>query len=214
MAPHDELREAVWRAGQRMWRAGLVVASAGNISARSHGDPSLIAVTPTSIEYEVMLPDDIAIVTIDGSIVDAPARPTSELPMHLAILRARSDAGAVVHTHAPSVSVLSILRRPLPPVIDEMMICFGGTVEVAEYAFTGGEDLGASVVAALGDRSAAILSNHGNVCVGRDLDDALHLAVTMEACARSYVEALRCGVPVELPPEAVATGRKLYLERK
>lgn len=215
MGAFDSIRSEILAHARKMWREGLVVASAGNISARVPGADDAVAVTPTSIPWDVMTAEQIAIVSLrDGSPIDAPAAPTSELPMHLAVLRARPDVGAVVHTHAPHVSVLSVLRRPLPPVIDEMMIYFGGTIEVADYAFTGGERLGGNVVAALADRAGAILSNHGNVCVGSTLDEALHVAITMEACARTYVAALALGAPAALPPDAVAAGRKLYEARR
>ena len=122
--------------------------------------------------------------------------------------------GAVVHTHAPYVSALSVLRRPLPPVIDEMVVSFGGTVEVADYAFTGTDALGENVLAALGDRAGVLLSSHGNVCVGSDLPAALHVALAMEAAARIYVEALRTGEPAALPEEALRAGRAMYEKRR
>lgn len=212
-SPFLREREAVRAASMKMWQCGLVVASAGNVSARIPGQ-ELVAITPTSIPYDVLTADQVAVVSLaDGRAIDAAMRPSTELPTHLAIYRARSDVGAVVHTHAPWVSALSVLRMPLPPVIDEMTVYFGGTVEVADYAFTGTEDLSVSVVAALGDRAAAILSNHGNVCVGPDLDEALHVALTMESTARIYLEALRSGTPVLLPEDALRRGRALYEKR-
>jgi L-fuculose-phosphate aldolase len=134
--------------------------------------------------------------------------------MHLAIYRARPDAGAIVHTHAPFVTTLSVLQRPLPPVIDEMTVYLGGTVEVARYAFTGTEELGDHVVRALGDRAAAILGNHGNVCVGRDLEKAMQAALVMEAAAQAYVQALMIGEPVPLPESALSSGRRMFEERR
>src|SRR5260221_8315573 len=133
--------------------------------------------------------------------------------MHLVLYRERTDVQAIVHTHAPFVTTLSLLRRPLPPVIDEMLICFGGEVAVAEYAFTGTEQVGHNVVRALGDRSGVILANHGNVCVGRTLEEAMHVAVTMEACAGLYVQTLALGEPGTLAEStgeawlSVRTGR-------
>jgi len=112
------------------------------------------------------------------------------------------------------VTTLSILRRRLPVVIDEMMLTFGGAAEVADYAFTGTRDLGTNVVAALGDRNAAILANHGNVCVGRDLEQALHVAIVMESVARVYVQALAIGEPVTLSEAAVRDGRRMFDERQ
>ena len=145
-------RESVLFHSKRMWEAGLVVASAGNVSARVSGQ-NAIAITPTSVSYDVMTADQVVVVSLDSGLpIESKVRPSAELPTHLAVYRYRQDVGAVVHTHAPYVTTLSVLRRPLPPVIDEMIVYFGGTIEVADYAFTGTDDLGANVVVALGDR--------------------------------------------------------------
>jgi L-ribulose-5-phosphate 4-epimerase len=197
-----------------MWESGLVVASAGNVSARVSGH-SAIAITPTSVSYDVMTADQVVVVSLDSGLpIESKFRPSAELPTHLAVYRHRPDVGAIVHTHSPWVSTLSVLRRALPPIIDEMIVYFGGTIEVADYAFTGSEDLGANVVARLGDRAGVLLSNHGNVCVGRDLAEALHVALTMEATARVYVESLRTGEPVVLPEESLKAGRVIYEKRR
>lgn len=215
--PNDRFRaarEAVLLHARKMWEAGLVVASAGNVSARVAGEDA-IAITPTSVCYDVMTEDQVVVVGLGSGLpVEATLRPSGELPTHLAVYRNRRDVGAIVHTHAPSVTALSVLRKPLPPVIDEMSVYFGGTVEVAVYAFTGTDDLGANVVAALGDRAGVLLSNHGNLCVGRDLAEALHVALTMEATARVYLDALRSGDPVLLPEDSVRAGRALYEKRQ
>ena len=172
------------------------------------------ASTPTSIPYEALRLDQICVVGLDDRAAEAGAPPSGELPTHLAVFRARPDVGGIVHTHAPAVSALSVLRRPLPPVIDEMVVYLGGTVEVADYAFTGTEDLARNVVGALGDRAAVLLSNHGNVCVGKDLEEALHVALTMESTARIYLDALRVGEPILLPEDTVRRGRELYEKRR
>ncbi|HSB64660.1 MAG TPA: class II aldolase/adducin family protein [Thermoanaerobaculia bacterium] len=203
-------REAVLLHSKKMWECGLVVASAGNVSARVSGH-NAIAITPTSICYDVMTADQVVVVSLDSGLpIESKDRPSGELPTHLTVYRHRRDVGAVVHTHAPYVSTLSVLRRPLPPIIDEMMVYFGGTIEVADYAFTGTDALGANVIDALGDRAGVLLSNHGNLCVGGDLAEALHVAQTMESAARVYVESLRTGAPVLLPEPALRAGRAMY----
>jgi L-fuculose-phosphate aldolase len=194
---------------RKMCEAGLVVGSAGNVSCRA--GEGRIAITPSRIPYDEMVEDDVVLVDLaSGETVDSGREPSYELPMHLAVYRSRPEVGAIVHTHAPYVTTLSVLRRPLPPVIDEMMVYFGGTVEVADYAFTGTDALGRNVVRTLGDRSAVLLANHGNVCIGRDLAQALHIAVHMEACAQVYVQSLQLGEPVTLPNDAIVAGRRMY----
>jgi L-fuculose-phosphate aldolase len=208
----DEVRHDVWLHARKMWEAGLVVGSAGNVSARAGDDR--IAITPTGVPYETLEAGEIAVVEVSsGATVDSIREPSYELPMHLAMYRSRPGIGAIVHTHAPFVTTLSVLHRPLPPVIDEMVLYLGGTVEVTDYAFTGTEAVGLNVIRALGDRNAVVLANHGNVCVGRDLAHALHVAVVMESCARVYVQAMQAGAPVGLPEEAIAAGRRMFEAR-
>lgn len=207
--PANEARHDVWLHARRMWEAGLVVASAGNVSRRI--DEQRIAITPASLAYDVMKADDVAIVDLaSGAHVSGPRPPSSELPMHLVVYRQRPDVAAIVHTHSPFVTTLSVLHRPLPPVIDEMMLYFGGTIEVTEYAFAGTDAVGHNVVQALGDRTGVILANHGNVCIGPTLEKALHVAITMESTARVYVQALQTGTPIELPAHAVEAGRRQF----
>ena len=200
----------VWTYAKKMWEAGLVVGSAGNVSRRL--DPERIAITPSAVPYETMTADQIVVVDVATGQAESGV-PSYELPMHLAVYRSHPEVGAIVHTHAPYVTTLSVLRKPLPPVIDEMVLHLGGTVGVAEYAFTGTEMVGTNVVRALGDHTGVLLANHGNVCVGRDLAQALHVAHVMESCARVYVQALAAGTPVELPNDAVAAGRKMFEAR-
>ena len=207
------LRQSVWQHAKKMWELGLVVGSAGNVSERVA--PDRIAITPTSVAYERLREEEIVFVDLgSGAAVESTLAPSYELPMHLVIYRERADVQAIVHTHAPFVTTLSLLRRPLPAVIDEMLIYFGGEVAVAEYAFTGTEEVGHNVERALGDRSGVILANHGNVCVGHTLEEAMHVAVTMEACARVYVQALAIGEPAALPPAAIEAGLRLRKARR
>ncbi len=205
-------REDVALHAKKMWAAGLVAGSAGNVSCRA--GEGRIAITPTTVQYDGLVPDDVVLVDLHtGEAVESNREPSYELPLHLAVYRSHPEVGAVVHTHSPCVTALSVLRRPLPPILDEMMVFFGGQIEVAEYAFTGTEAVGTNVIRTLGDRTAVILANHGNVCVGRDLEHALHLAVAMEAGARIYLEALRIGEPVPLPNDSIVAGRRLFESR-
>jgi len=210
---YADVRHDVWLHARKMWEGGLVAGSAGNVSRRASDHH--IAITPTSIPYDRMRAEEIVIIDLaSGEVVDSIAAPSYELPMHRIVYLARPDLGALVHTHAPFVTTLSILRRPLPPVIDEMLVHLGGTIEVSDYAFTGTEAVGRNAVAALGQRAGVILANHGNLCVGRDLDRALHAAIVMESCARVYVQALQIAEPLPLPSSAGDAGLRMYEERQ
>ncbi|HUR81734.1 MAG TPA: class II aldolase/adducin family protein [Thermoanaerobaculia bacterium] len=197
----------VFKYAKKMWEAGLVAGTAGNVSRRI--DPGRIAITPSAVPYETMTAEEIVIVDVTSGAAESGV-PSYELPMHLAVYRSHPEVQAIVHTHAPYVTTLSVLRKPLPPIIDEMLLHLGGPIAVADYAFTGTEMVGTNVVRALGDHTGVLLANHGNVCVGRDLAQALHVAIVMESCARVYVQALAIGTPVELPNDAIAAGRKMF----
>ena len=209
----EEARHDVWLHARRMWELGLVTGSAGNVSRRA--GEAHIAITPTSIPYDRLRSEEIAVVELaSGRSVESIAAPSYELPMHRILYQSRPDVAAIVHTHAPYVSTLAVMRRPLAPVIDEMLVHLGGAIEVSDYAFTGTDDVGRNVAAALGEKAGVILANHGNVCVGRTLERALHAAVVMESCARVYVQALQSGEPVTLPQAAIDAGLRLYEERR
>ena len=144
-----------------MAAGGLVRGSEGNASARAG---ELVAVSPTGLPYETLRPEDVCLVTADGELVEGP-QPSVELPMHLAVLAARPDVGAVVHTHSPNATA----NPPAPVAVGR-----SGTAE-----------LGASVVASAADGHAVVIENHGPVCFGADLAEALARAFELEKVARS-----------------------------
>ncbi|HEX9501969.1 MAG TPA: class II aldolase/adducin family protein [Thermoanaerobaculia bacterium] len=194
-----ETRYEVFSHARKMWEAGLAPGSSGNVSTRVADDPSIIAITPTSITYDEMVVQQIVVVDLlTGATIESKESPSCELPMHRIIYREMPNVSAIVHTHSPFATSLSILRQPLPIVIDEMLQQFGGRIEVAEYARSGSEDLGRNAVRALGNRTAALLANHGNLCVAQDLRSALNIAVTLEAATRIYIQALTIGDPIAL----------------
>jgi L-fuculose-phosphate aldolase len=186
----DRLRAEVAHAGRQLAAAGLVTGLAGNVSARA-GD--LLAVTPTGGRLATLDPADIALVDLDGAIVDAPLAPTSELPFHLALYR-RLDAGAVVHTHPPMATAVACVADELP-CIHYAQLALGGNVRVARYATFGTEDLAARVVDALEGRTAALMASHGAVTYGADLQAAVDATELLEWACSVYVHASTCGTP-------------------
>ncbi|MGZ4309299.1 MAG: class II aldolase/adducin family protein [Gaiellaceae bacterium] len=158
LAVREELAETL----RRLAAEGLVAGTEGNASARAG---ELVAISPSGLAYETLGPEDVCLVTPDGRLVEGP-RPSVELPMHLAVLAARPDAGAVVHTHSPHATA-----EPAVPVAEGR----SGTAK-----------LGSAVVAALAGGDAVVIRNHGPVCVGSDLPAALARAIELEEAARSY----------------------------
>ena len=186
----ETLRAAVVQACRELAQTGLVVGSAGNVSARS---ADLVLVTPTGARLATLTEDELAVVDLDGNLVDGPLRPTSELPLHLAVYR-NFAAGAVVHTHPPMATALACVADELP-CIHYTLLSLGGSVRVAPYVTFGTAELAAGVVEALRGRTAALMGGHGAVTYGDDLGAALAATQLLEWACGVYVHACACGTP-------------------
>lgn len=203
-----EVKAAVLDAAKRMYARGLVEGTAGNVSGRI--DETLVAMTPSSLAYDDMGIDDIVVVDPDGNVVEGERSATSEKSLHLACYSAYPEVAGVVHSHARYASMFAVARRPIPAGIDEFVIYIGGDVPICEYHPSGSDSLGTEVASKLGDRSAALMANHGMVCVGRSVDDALHSALVVEHNAQIMWGAEALGGVVPLPEEARANFAGVY----
>ncbi|MFG1920396.1 class II aldolase/adducin family protein [Cryptosporangium sp. NPDC048952] len=183
-------RDAIAEVCKRMVADRLVVGTAGNVSSRSG---ELVAVTPTGVPYPTMCPDDVGLFALDGTAVDARLKPTSELPLHLAVYAARPDVGAVVHTHSTAATALSCLV-PQIPAVHYYLGLFGGSPRVAPYVEYGTDGLAAGAVSALEDRTACLLGNHGAVAVGKSLAEAYERALYLEWVCEVALRVLSSGM--------------------
>ncbi len=184
----------------RMIELGMVIGSSGNASIRIEDH---VVITPSSVEYLTMTPDEMVVVNLQGEIIEGDRNPSVEKYMHLGVYNAREEAKAIVHSHSIHASALAVLRKPLPPVIDEVVPKLGGEIRVAEYAMPGTKDLANNVVKALEMRSGVLLANHGSLCFGNSIEDALHNSILLERSCRIYLIALQAGTPIELPEDVV-----------
>lgn len=163
---------------------GLVVGTSGNVSVRV-GDTVLV--TPTGVPYDRLAPDDVTGVDLSGRQVLGTLRPTSELPMHLAI-HTTTDARAVVHTHAVHATAVSTLVDELP-LIHYMSAALGGPVRVAPYATYGTPELAENMLRALTERTACLLQNHGTMAYGNTLSEAYDRTTQLEWMCRVWLTA-------------------------
>lgn len=210
------LREQVAAAARRLAVEGLLVGTAGNVSARA-GDR--VAVTATGVVLADCTADDVTVVSLDGEVLDGDLAPTSELALHLG---AYADpphgpvlgpvVGAVVHTHAPFATALACVLEELP-VLHYQQLALGGAVRVAPYATFGTPELAAHVHTALEGRSAALLANHGSVAIGADLDKAVENALLLEWLCQLHHRASALGTPRTLTEEQQLDVIRVALER-
>ncbi|WP_371651921.1 MULTISPECIES: class II aldolase/adducin family protein [unclassified Streptomyces] len=169
---------------RRTAEEGLVVGTSGNVSVRVG---ELVLVTPTGVPYDRLGPDDTVAVDLTGRQVTGTLRPTSELPMHLAVYR-HTDALAVVHTHAVHATAVSTLVTELPPV-HYMTATLGGPVQVAPYALYGTEELARNMLRALEGRTGCLLQNHGTITYGTTLSQAYDRTAQLEWMCRLWLAA-------------------------
>ncbi len=187
----NEKRQAIIDACRRMNALGINQGTSGNISLR-HKDGVLI--TPTSVPYESMTPEQIVFMEMNGSFTEG-QRPSSEWRFHLDILRSRGEVEAVVHAHPTYATILAIMGLDIPPIHYMIAVAGGETIRCAPYATYGTQELSEHAIKALEGRMACLLGHHGMIAVGPSLAKALWLAVEVETLARQYHGCLQIGGP-------------------
>lgn len=203
----QRLKQEIIEVAKELLEKGLVVGTGGNLSIclREEG---LILITPSGIDYNQMVLEDIVILDLQGNIVEGTRRPSVEKNMHLELYNAREDICAVIHTHSLYASAVAVTREDLPVVLSEMAVVFGGAVRTARYAKIGTKELAENVLEVLGDSCAALLSNHGAVGVGKNLQDVLKICELLEISAKVYILSKVAGSPVILSDEAIMQEKK------
>lgn len=195
-----EARQKVVTFARKLQAERLVYSTAGNISLRIPEEPGLLAVTPTSMQYDFLEPEDIVIVDLDGTVVDGRRAPTSETHMHALISKRRPEIGAIVHTHGKSVMTMANLGWNLPPILTGLVEATGGTVYCSPYSQPETEQMADFTEEALQDRGATFLRFHGALSIGADLEHAFHTASVLEGACEVYLTLKQLGGEInELP---------------
>ncbi|MBL8429007.1 MAG: class II aldolase/adducin family protein [Dechloromonas sp.] len=195
-----DLRTQLIATARAMQPAGLNRGTSGNVSVRS-GDGFFI--TPTGMAYDRLHEDDIPRMALVGSHVGS-RKPSSEWRFHRDLYASRPEVGAVLHAHSPFAVSLACLRLDIPS-FHYMIARFGGaTIGCAEYSIFGSEALSTAAISAMTGRKACLLANHGMLVAGRDLDEALALAIELEELCEQYWRACQLGQPVMLSAEEMA----------
>ncbi len=182
----DEIKKLVCDSGKKLLREGYVSGTWGNISFRI--DDKLMAITPSGREYETMVPDDIVIVNYLDHSYEGEIKPSSEFKLHTEIYRTRKNIHAIIHTHQMNASTVAAARREVPPILDDMAQIIGPTVRCADYALPNTKKIVKKTVKALKGRYAALMANHGAVCIGRDMDEAFVVCQVLEKACKAFIE--------------------------
>ena len=196
-------RELIVQYGRKLITSNLTTGSGGNLSLFNR-EQNLIAIKPTGIDYFDLRPEDIVVMTPSGEIVDCDKQPSSEVNIHLNLLKHRPDINAVVHTHSVYAVTIACLNWELPAV--HYLIGYSGNkVPLAPYATFGTPELADNIVRSIGSYNACLMANHGLVVVGKNLPSAFATAEEIELVCRIYYQARCIGEPVILSDGEMST---------
>ena len=210
------LRAEIVKTARAMNTSGLNQGTSGNVSARRKDGGGLF-VTPSALDYDGMTADDLIALDWDGAWRPSGAtdgadtasrrrarlKPSSEWRFHRDILAARSEFGAVVHAHPVHATALAVHGRGIGPFHYMIAIAGARDIRCAGYATFGTQKLSDLVITALEGRKACLMAHHGIIACGRDLAEALKIAVEVETLAAQFIAASALGPPPELSDEEI-----------
>ncbi|ODT22973.1 MAG: fuculose phosphate aldolase [Kaistia sp. SCN 65-12] len=199
VSDNQALREKMVDICRRMNSTGINQGTAGNLSVRTS---SGFLITPSSLPYDTMTPDDLVEMDFDGTYLGR--RPSSEWRFHRDILKNRTDINVVLHCHSLYATTLACHHKTIPAFHYMVGVAGGTTVRCADYATFGTQALSDHALKALDGRFACLLGQHGQISLGKDLEQALWLAIEVETLSRMYVQVLTLGEPPILSDDEMA----------
>jgi L-fuculose-phosphate aldolase len=189
----EQQREQICDIGRRLWQRAYVDGNGGNISLRIADD--LVLCTPTLVSKGFMKPDDLCIVDLEGNQKQGKLRRTSEILMHLEIMKAQPNARACVHAHPPYATGFAVAGvQPPNRMIPELEV-FVGEVAIAPYETPGSKAMGQEVAKLTAEHNTILMANHGVVAWGRSVEDAYFKIEIIEAYCRTVLVAAQLGRP-------------------
>ncbi len=212
MSPdHLELRKEIINACLRLQQMGYILDTYGNVSARVPGG---FVITPSRVDYHLLTPVDLVLVSDQGRAVDTLRLPSSELEVHRQIYLRRPDVGAVVHTHSFYATALSCAHETIPVIVEEHSQVVGDEIRCTSYVPAGQhKKLGEEVARTLGGSNGVLLANHGTVSCARTLKEALLVCQVVERVAQMWIVTKAIGKAVPIPWEFVKSERERWLYR-
>lgn len=207
----QELRKKIVEAGLKLIKEGLVTRSWGNISVRV--DDKNMLITPSGRTYESLKPEEIVLMDYRKLNFEGRIKPSSEFHLHAEVYKQRKDINAIIHTHQMNATTVASARREVPPIIDDMVQIIGPSVKVSKYTLAGTRKFAKNAVKALKGRQAALLANHGAVCIGRTLDETFVVSEVLEKACKAFIEAEFLGGAKSISKFSAAILHQVYLKK-
>lgn len=181
------LREELLVASQKLVTHGLNKGTSGNVSARVEEG---FLVTPSGLDVDDMTPSSMVKMQLDGSF-EVGSKPSSEWRFHRDIYQSRPEVNAIVHTHSMFATTMACLHQDIPPFHYMIAVTGGDSIRCAPYALFGTQTLSDHALAALKERKACLLANHGMIAMGVNLDEAFAVTVEVENLCEQYWRLLQ-----------------------
>ena len=192
----SKLKAEVIKYSKKLNITNLSALRSGNISVRAkEKGVGGFYITPSGRKYDSLKPKDIVFVSLKGIYDKKRGKPSSEWRFHRDIYINKKDAQAIVHAHSPHATAVSSHGKSIPPFHYMIALAGGEDIKCAEYATFGTEDLSKNIIKALEKRTACLMSNHGQVAFGKNLEEAFELAQEIENICQQYIIALKIGQP-------------------
>lgn len=208
---HSTLKREMIEKCRQLEKLGYFIGTWGNISVRV---PEGFIVTPSRVEYAVIEPHDFVTVSLDGTVLAGHRLPSSESEIHRAVLNKKPDVGAVIHSHSPYATAVSCLHQTMPVFVEDMAQIIGGEVHCTRYVPAGQhKKIAEEVAITIGEENAVLLANHGMMCCGRNLEEALVASQILEKAALMMLAAGGAGKVVPIPEEYVRSERHRFLHK-
>ncbi len=190
-----EKRKEVIKYSIKLNTTNLSPLRSGNISVRSiENSVEGFLITPSGKKYDTLKEEDIVFVSSDGNH-DTNLKPSSEWRFHKDIYLKKSDAKAIVHAHSPHATAVSAHGKDIPAFHYMIALAGGDSIKCAKYATFGTQELSNNVIYALENRKACLMSNHGQVAFGENLESAFELAEELENICHQYINTIKLGDP-------------------
>ncbi len=186
-----KMRELMCEIGRRIYDKGFAAANDGNISLKLSEDRVLC--TPTRVSKGFMKPDDLCVVDLEGKQISGKRKRSSEVLLHLTIMKARADIRSVVHCHPPHATAFAVAQEPIPKCVLPEIEVFLGEVAISPYETPGGQKFADTVLPYVKDTETILLANHGTVTYGTDLEDAYFKTEIIDAYCRILLLAKQLG---------------------
>lgn len=192
---YEDLKKELYKAHMNLEKYRLVAYTSGNVSVKVNNH---VIIKPSGIPYDELKAEDMVVLDMEGNTVEGKLKPSVDSATHLYLYKNLPDVGSIIHTHSPYASAFALLSQPIPVYSTAHADVFGVQVPVSNYAPVGSEAIGKAVIEVVNQAKAVLLSKHGVIVMGKDINETIRKAIFLEEVAQTAYLARTIGNPEPL----------------